>query len=254
MTVTQALFLGVLQGVTEFLPVSSSGHLVVAQDLMGLSRGGIMFEVAVHLGTLMSILVVFRKDIVRLITQFSSDETRSFLLFLVYGTVPIAVVGGTLRSRIEPLFQELSTVGVAFLVTGSVLILTRFVRSGGGNLNGRKSFLVGVAQAVSLVPGISRSGVTIGSGIMLGLSSREAARFSFLLAVPALVGSGALLVGDFLQAASDPGSSAVLGVGFVTSFVVGLGALKMLLRILVGGNFHWFGAYCLVLGTVILAI
>ncbi|MFQ6616073.1 MAG: undecaprenyl-diphosphate phosphatase [Fidelibacterota bacterium] len=252
MTLLEAFFLGILQGVTEFLPISSSGHLVVAENLMGLSHRGILFEVTVHLGTLMSILVVFRRDILRLITHISSRETRSFLGYLLVGTIPIALAGGTLRSSIEPLFENVTAVGLAFLVTGTVLVLTRFIRSGRSGMNGRKSLVVGLAQAISLVPGISRSGVTIGSGIMLGLPSGEAARFSFLLAIPALVGSGALLMGDFLQAASHLDSALVLGAGFVSSFAAGLAALKVLLRILRKGNFHWFGAYCLVLGTVIL--
>lgn len=252
MTVTEALFLGVLQGVTEFLPISSSGHLVVAENLMGLDHRGIAFEVMVHLGTLMSILVVFRKDIVRLVTQIRLKDTRSYLRYLLYGTIPIALTGGTLRTRIEPLFENLAVVGVAFLITGTVLILTRVIRSGARRLNGQVSVLVGLAQAVSLVPGVSRSGLTIGTGMIAGLPSGEAARFSFLLAVPALVGSGALLLGDFLRAASDSGSVAVLVTGFLSSFSAGLVALKVLLRILLGGNFHWFGVYCLVLGTVIL--
>lgn len=254
MTLTEALFLGVLQGITEFLPISSSGHLVVAQELMGLSHGGIEFEVMVHLGTLFSIVVVFRKDILRLITRFSSRENRTFLTFLLYGTVPIAVAGGIFKSSVEPMFGDLRSVGAAFLVTGVILTVTRVVRAKNGGLDGRKSVLVGIAQAISLVPGISRSGVTIGSGLMLGLHPAEAARFSFLLAIPALIGSGALLMGDILRAASYPNSAAVLMVGFVSSFAAGLAALKVLLGILSRGNFYWFGAYCLLLGILVLTL
>ncbi|MFQ6674457.1 MAG: undecaprenyl-diphosphate phosphatase [Fidelibacterota bacterium] len=250
MTILDAIFLGILQGVSEFLPISSSGHLVVAQNLLGVAHAGILFEVVVHLGTLLSILVVFRHDIAQLLGDLSSTRGRRYLAFLAYGTVPIASAGLVFKSQVESLFQNIQFVGGAFVATGVVLILSRFIVGRKSPVNGVRSLLIGLAQAVALLPGISRSGVTIGTGLMMGLEPREAAKFSFFLAIPALIGSGILMFGGFLSATSQGESFAVLGAGIFTSFVAGLVSLKVLLRVLFRGNFHWFGAYCLVLGII----
>ena len=248
MTIGDATLLGILQGVTEFLPISSSGHLVVAEDLMDISPSGLLFEVVVHLGTLGSILVVFGRDIVRLLRNPSSAESRMLAVYLVIGSVPVFVAGLAFRSRIETAFQNLHVVGLAFLVTGTVLILTSFVRGVKGEMDGRKSFLVGLSQALALLPGISRSGMTISTGLLLGLHPQEAARFSFLLAIPALFGSGAVMIRDILTLRPDAVSPSIMAAGFATSFAVGILSLRILLRILIRGRFHWFGIYCLVLG------
>lgn len=250
MTPFEAAVLGILQGVTEFLPISSSGHLVVAQELMGLLSPDILFEVVVHMGTLASILVVFKEVIVRLLTHWSAGESKRMFGYLVLGTLPIALAGPVFKSRVETMFQDLRLVGFAFLVTGTVLILTSLVSSRGIPNDSKRSFLIGVGQAVALVPGISRSGITIGVGLLLGMNPKEAARFSFLLAIPSLIGSGVLITRDFVTFGSNTESVVVLAVGFLSAFGVGVISLRFLLRILLKGRFHWFGVYCLALGII----
>jgi len=251
MTIVEAILLGFLQGITEFLPISSSGHLVVAKHLMGLTHSGILFEVVVHLGTLISILVVFRNDLKRLLRNWSSKESKTLFLYLGLGTIPIAVAGLIFKPQIEIVFQKLFFAGIAFLVTGSVLILTSLVRVSIWNqIDAKKSILVGLSQAFALLPGISRSGMTISTGLFLGLESKEAARFSFLLAIPSILGSGILMIGDFIAFEGGMEAIEILTAGFFTSFVIGVIALKFLLTVLAKGKFHWFGIYCLVLGII----
>ena len=255
MTVGDAILLGIIQGITEFLPISSSGHLVVAENLMGLSKSGIIFEVVVHLGTLISILVVFRKDLTRLLRNWTSDESRRMSFYLVIGTIPIVLVGSMFKSQIEIAFEMPSLVGMAFLVTGSILILTYFTRvSGNSEMNTKRSILIGLSQALAILPGISRSGITISSGLILGMEAKEAARFSFFLAIPALLGSGFFMMGEILSMSGDGESMRILITGFVTSFLIGLIALKFLLSVLVKGKFYWFGIYCWVIGIISIGI
>lgn len=250
MTAGDAALLGIVQGVTEFLPISSSGHLVIAQDLMGVSSAGILFEVVVHLGTLASILVVFREDIGRLLRHRSSRESKKMFVHLLIGTIPIALAGVLFKSQIEMTFNNLHLVGSAFLATGIMLILTYFTASRSEGTTPKKSVFIGLSQALALIPGISRSGATISTGLFLGIDAKEAARFSFLLAIPALFGSGVYMMREFVSLGAGSEGAGVLAAGFVSSFIVGLVSLKFLLRVLVRGRFHWFGIYCLAVGIM----
>lgn len=225
-----------------------------AETLLGVSQSGILFEVIVHLGTLASILVIFRDDIKKLLKNWSSTESRMLFLHLGIGTIPVVFAGLIFRSQIEIAFQNLRLVGFAFLVTGTVLILTSFATSVSSQINKKKSIVIGLSQAFALIPGISRSGMTIATGLILRMDTKEAARFSFLLAIPSLLGSGIFMIKDLLSLGSDLESMGVFAAGFMTSFVVGVIALKFLLSVLVKGKFHWFGVYCLVLGIISIGI
>ena len=242
-----ALILGFLQGITEFLPVSSSGHLVLGQKLLGINIPGNAFEVILHIGTLMSILVVFWPDTHRLFNDIKNYHTRTYIFTLLLGTMPAVIVGLSLKDQISLMFDNVHSVALAMIVTGIVLISSKWFLNNKSDLTLVKGFSIGLAQASAIIPGISRSGATICTGLMMGLSAEEAARFSFLLAIPAIVGAGILTAMDVdkISLGMD-----VMIVGFLSSFLVGWAALKWLLNLLKTGKFHWFGVYCLLLGII----
>ena len=242
-----ALILGILQGITEFLPVSSSGHLVIGQKLLGINVPGNAFEVILHIGTLMSILVVFWPDIHRLLGGIKDYNTRIYIFTLLLGTTPAIIVGLLSKDQIASMFDNTYTVALALIVTGIILISSKWFLNKKSDLTLIKGFNIGLAQALAIIPGISRSGVTICTGLMMGLSTKEAARFSFLLAIPAISGAGILTAMDIdkISLGMD-----IIFVGFLSSFLVGWAALKWLLNLLKTGKFHWFGVYCLLLGII----
>ena len=242
-----ALILGILQGITEFLPVSSSGHLVIGQKLLGINVPGNAFEVILHIGTLMSILVVFWPDIHRLLGDIKDYNTRIYIFTLLLGTTPAIIVGLLSKDQIASMFDNTYTVALALIVTGIILISSKWFLNKKSDLTLIKGFNIGLAQALAIIPGISRSGVTICTGLAMGLSTKEAARFSFLLAIPAISGAGILTAMDIdkISLGMD-----IIFVGFLSSFLVGWAALKWLLNLLKTGKFHWFGVYCLLLGII----
>ncbi|MBC8175032.1 MAG: undecaprenyl-diphosphate phosphatase [Candidatus Marinimicrobia bacterium] len=252
MTFLDSIILGVIQGITEFLPISSSGHLVVAQSMMGISQPGILFEVSVHLGTLLSILVIFFRDVQKLVVTLLEKSTQKYVGYLLIGTIPIVVVGMTMKESVEKAFENPHFVGYSFLFTGLVLLATKFAKPSYSKFSGWKSIIVGFFQAIALLPGVSRSGMTISSGLLLKIHAKEAAKFSFILAIPALIGSGVFMIRDFISLSSSGESTWILFTGFATSFVVGILALKLLLSLLMKGKFHWFGIYCLLMGFLTL--
>ena len=242
-----ALILGILQGITEFLPVSSSGHLVLGQKLLGINVPGNAFEVILHIGTLMSILVVFWPDIQRLLSDIKDYHTRTYIFTLLLGTIPAIIVGLSLKDQIALMFDNAHSVALGLIVTGIILISSKWFLNKKLDLTLVKGFSIGLAQALAIIPGISRSGATICTGLMMGLSAEEAARFSFLLAIPAIAGAGILTAMDIdkISLGMD-----VMAVGLLSSFLVGWAALKWLLNLLKTGKFHWFGVYCLLLGII----
>jgi undecaprenyl-diphosphatase len=246
------LWVGLVQGVTEFLPVSSSGHLVLAQRLIGLNPPGVLLEAMLHLGTLGAILIVFWKDLWKLLSAVrgrGTVEQRKDVGLLLMGSVPVVVAGLLLRRVVEGAFASLWTVGLGLLGTAVALSLghrarRRAVRS---QVRVRDALTVGMAQAVALFPGVSRSGITLSAGMTGGLSSHASARFSFLLAVPALAGAGALQLAEALRGTETvhwPG----VALGTATAFVSGWLALRALLYLLRRGRFWVFAVYCAVVG------
>ena len=247
MDILDALILGILQGITEFLPVSSSGHLVLGQKLLGINVPGNAFEVILHIGTLMSILVVFWPDIHRLLSGINDPHVRRYIFKLVLGTTPAIIVGLSLKDQVALMFDNAHSVALALIITGIILIFSKWFLNKKSDLTLVKGFCIGLAQALAIIPGISRSGATICAGLMMGLSSEEAARFSFLLAIPAIAGAGFLTAIDIDEISIGMN---VMAVGLLSSFLVGLVALKWLLNLLKTGKFYWFGVYCLLLGII----
>ncbi|MFC2077412.1 undecaprenyl-diphosphate phosphatase [Candidatus Bipolaricaulota bacterium] len=252
------LILGVVQGATEFLPVSSSGHLVLFQRLLGLDPPGVLLEALLHWGTLAAILVVFRSDLAELarsLTPRGTIEDRKEIGLIAAGTVPIVVVGLVLRSSIGGIFGSTIVLGSSFLATGILLGLTGLVRR--REERNRAGFPaavgIGLAQAAALLPGLSRSGATISAGLFAGMTPRGAARFSFLLAIPALFGAGLLNLWDVIRLGGTGVPWLGLAIGTGSAFFVGLLAIKTLLALVSRGRLWTFSIYCLVLGVLVLS-
>ncbi|MEZ5359018.1 MAG: undecaprenyl-diphosphatase UppP [Candidatus Zixiibacteriota bacterium] len=256
MTVWDAIILGIVQGLTEFLPISSSGHLVISEHLLGVTMPGISFEVWLHFGTLIAVLVYFFKRIVLLLTALipggGEDATyrRTTVWAIVVGTVPAVVVGLLLKSTIEEAFSSPVFASSMLLVTGAFLLLSVLAKNKQLGVTIPKGLYIGLAQAFAILPGISRSGSTITMAMFLGMKPSEAAEFSFLLAIPAV--GGAFLL-DMLSAGGElfTGDAFMLYiVGTMVSFVFGLLSIHYLLKIVKKGSFYFFGFYCLAAGIV----
>lgn len=245
MTWIQAVVLGIVQGLTEFLPVSSSGHLVIAQNFFGFTSPPIMFDVVVHAGTLLAIVVYFYRWIIKL--------KLVYFRLVVLGTVPAIVVGLMLNNVIESLFNSLSVVGVGLLITSVLLFLsnTKFAkRENNKSIDSFRSIVIGLFQAIAIIPGISRSGSTVVGGMLFGLNKKEAFRFSFMLAIPAIIGALVLqIIGGGLY--SEIGYLSIM-IGFFTAAITGFGALKILDKVINASKLHYFGYYCAVLGFSLL--
>lgn len=243
MTFLQAIISGTVQGLTEFLPVSSSGHLVILHKLMGLEEPQLVFDIFLHIGTLAAIFIVFWKDIIEAVTV-----KRKIGFFILMATAVTVLFVLFFDKGIESAFGNVKMVGTMLVVTGIWLILGSFLRFGSGGISGFKAILIGLAQGIAVMPGISRSGVTISTGLFLGLDSQAAARFSFLLAIPAIIGAALFkMKGPVLT-----GFSPIYLIGLITSCIIGVLSLKLLLRVLYKNKFHLFGIYCILIGIVTL--
>ena len=251
MTLVDAIILGLIQGITEFLPISSSGHLVIAQSLLGLKLPGNIIEVVTHLGTLFSVIIVFRKDIVKYFFDFKNPLTKKYILCLFIGTIPALIIGLSAKSFILLFFESIKMVSFSLIFTGVILFLSRKRNNKKSKINYKNSLLIGISQALAIIPGISRSGITISTGLLLGMNAKDAARFSFLLAIPAISGAGLITAIDMVD---QPVliSFNIMFAALASSFVVGYLSLKWFLGILKNGKIHYFGFYCIAIGLIIL--
>jgi len=253
--VIRYLLLGIVQGLTEFLPISSSGHLVLAEQLLKIDPPGVLLEAVLHLGTLLAVLFVFRKDVLRLTLGLAKTQERNELGRLVVGTLPIAILGFLLREWIEAAFSCVLLVGICLIITGGILLLAdRASRSAHRDeVHLHDSLLIGLAQAGALLPGISRSGATIATGMLAGIQGRVAARFSFLLSIPAIIGGGGFKLYEALREPTAYKSEwGGLLLGALVAAFVGALAIKGLLAIIARGKLKTFGFYCLALGLAAL--
>jgi undecaprenyl-diphosphatase len=253
-SVWEALILGIVQGATEFLPVSSSGHLVMTQAVLSIDISGVLFEVAVHLATLLSILVVYRArvaDLTRGAMRGDAENLR-YIGMIIVATIPAGLLGVLAKDRIEVLFDNPYVPGFALIVTGAILWSSRSAlrRATGMQPTWSVAALIGVAQAFALVPGISRSGTTVVVALWLGLEAREAAAFSFLMAVPAIAGAAVLQIPELGDLASL--SKTALIVGGVAAAVTGVLAIRTFVAMLGREAFHLFAPYCWLVGSAYL--
>ena len=255
METIEALLLGIVQGLTEFLPVSSTGHLVIAQSLLGVNAGsGIVFEVAVHMATLLAILLFYQHRVGQLVVgALSADgESWRYLGKLVVGTVPAVIVALLARDWIEQQFESLTVVGACLLVTGGIVWSTRYTLGRGRSIEPTwvGALLIGCAQAVAILPGISRSGATLAIALALGVAPLAAAEFSFLLGVIAIASAGIWLFPE-LTAVSGPMLTETI-LGSASALVSGLAALWLFVWLLREQRFHLFAWYVWAVGTATL--
>ncbi|RJR25157.1 undecaprenyl-diphosphate phosphatase [Candidatus Microgenomates bacterium] len=249
MSFFKALFLALVQGLTEFLPVSSSGHLVLFQKLMNFGTPPVFFDVLLHFGTLGSILVFFRKEILAIVKN--PEKNRKLICLIFIGSVPAATFGFILSSYLEEVFDSLFFTGSAWILGGVIIVSTFFVgkRSKEKEMNFKDAFFIGLFQALALFPGISRSGTTISSGLFRNLSRDQVFNFSFLLAIPAIIGATGL---QALEADYSQFFSFVNIFSMVLAGIIGYLALFLLKKVLVKEKFYYFGFYCLFLGAGVL--
>lgn len=255
MSTLQALILGILQGLTEFLPVSSSGHLELGHALLGVeNKNSLLFAVVVHGATVLSTLVVFRKDIIQLVKgllEFKWNYETRYVAMLLVSALPVTVFGIFFRPEIESLYNgNLFMVGLMLIFTALLLSFTNFAQSGKSKIKFKDAIIIGVAQAMAVMPGISRSGFTIASGLLLGKKKKDMARFSFLMVLIPIIGAN--MVDIFSGELKDDVSIGFfpLLVGFVAAFVSGLLACKWMIRIVKEKKLIYFAAYCLVIGLI----
>ncbi len=256
--IVRYLLLGITQGLTEFLPVSSSAHLVIAEKLLGIDPPGVLLEAILHLGTLLAVVYVFRQDLWQIASRSATEagaRERKELGLLALGTVPIAVLGILLEKQVETAFSSLLTVGICLQITGLFLLVAHWAskRATREDVGFMDAILIGISQAAALLPGISRSGATISCGIIRRIRGERAARFSFLLSVPAITGASAM---QLVGAVRTPGVYAEhwvgLIVGALAAAIVGAIAIKTLLAVISRGRLGLFAIYCILLGLVLL--
>jgi undecaprenyl-diphosphatase len=246
MSYAETIFLGIVQGITEFLPVSSSGHLTILQELMGRELENVELNIALHLGTLLSILVIYRNDLPEVLRQ------PRLCLAIVVATLPVIPVGLFLKDALEQAFASTFAVGACLCVTGLLMALSRRIEHGERSLSEitmRDALIVGVFQAVAPLPGISRAGSTIFGGLACGLHRDAAAKFSFLIAIPAIAGATVLYSKEILESGSSGADAGPLIAGTAVAFVVGVLSLRGLLQLVSRQRLSWFAWYCLTLGV-----
>jgi undecaprenyl-diphosphatase len=251
MSLLKALLLGLVQGLTEFLPVSSSGHLVLVNSFLNVDTGSIAFEVAVHLGTLLAVLVYFRHDLASLVSDlFRGGPFRRVAWMLIAGTIPTAIIGFAFQDTFKALFAAPRYASAGLLFTSVILFAAERMSREGRPLTGVRiidALLIGTFQGLAIVPGISRSGSTISAGLFTGLGRDAAARFSFLLSIPAILGAGILEIPEFTSMGQEMVLPAVVGV--FASTLSGYAAIGILMRVLKAGKLYVFSAYTAVVGV-----
>lgn len=261
MNIFEALILGIVQGLTEFIPVSSSGHLVLLHDWLGLEQTGLAFDVALHFGTLLALLLFFRKDIVRLTKGvFVGGPERKLAVILVAATIPAVIAGFFLNDLAETAFRSSRLVAMNLIIIAILMLLAeRYYKKHQtktqlDDVSPKQGLAIGAAQALALVPGTSRSGITITTGLFAGLDRVAATRFSFLLGIPAMIGAILkifVLDGGLSQVADQP---AIFAVGIVAAFASGLFAIAFMLKYLGKHTLDVFAYYRIALGLLVLII
>jgi len=268
----QSIILGTVQGLTEFLPVSSSGHLVIFQQLFGLKTAELFFDICLHAGTLIAVVAVFYRDILSILKTlvraprlareagglkplFATDENIRITVLILVGTIPTGVLGVLFDEIAEQIFANLLLVGLMLLITGTLLWVTRRTKTSGKPVTGMKisdSIFIGIVQGLAILPGISRSGSTISVAVLMGIDRETAGRYSFLLSIPAIVGAMVMKLKSGLMEQSSASIAAIAG-GTLAAVLVGYLALLFLLKVIKHGKFYMFSPYCWIVGILALA-
>ncbi|MCF6248746.1 MAG: undecaprenyl-diphosphate phosphatase [Desulfobacula sp.] len=288
MELHQGIILGILQGLTEFLPVSSSGHLILGQSFFGMTQSQLSFDISVHMGTLLAVLLVYASDILAICSsvirfivsimgkkplkeQINNDVYLQMAGVIVIGSIPTAVIGLFLKKFEHILFSSTLLVGCMLLLTGSILWASRRFHNveqdktpistktsfdistkTSSGIGIKKGLIIGIVQGLAVIPGISRSGSTIATGMFLGIDRQKAATFSFLLSIPAIIGAEILGVKDMLGGSLSIDTVTIWAT--IVSFITGLIALKILIKVVHAGKFHFFAPYCWFLGVMAIGL
>ena len=255
--IIKSILLGIVQGLAEFLPVSSSGHIELFKALFHVDFGkdNLLFTSLIHGATVLSTIIIFRKDILEIIKdllKFELNESTKFALYILVSMLPVLVVGLFFKDFVESFFnQNLLLVGFMLLLTGFLLLLTKFVNVKAKELTYGSAFLIGISQAIAVLPGISRSGSTIATGLLLGIDKSKMAKFSFLMVIPPILGAMLLDLKDFAEGASvNSISTPELAGGFIAAFLTGLVACNWMIKIVKQGKIQYFAYYCFVVGLL----
>ena len=259
MEIINAIILGIIQGLTEFLPVSSSGHLEIAKAILGEKKVGeesLLMTVVLHFATALSTIIIFRKDILEILIgllQFKNNDSFWFSLKIVLSMIPAAFVGVFFNNEIEALFGgALTLVGSMLLVTGLLLFLADKAKASAKKVGVKHAIVIGISQAIAILPGISRSGATISTAVLLGIDKEKAARFSFLMVVPLIFGKMAkdILSGNIQY---ETTTFIPLLIGFIFAFLTGIFACKWMIKLVKSSQLKYFSYYCFVIGGIVMA-
>ena len=260
----EALILGIIQGLTEYLPVSSSGHLAIGANLFGLSgEENLTFTVAVHVATVLSTIVILWHEIVWLFTdlfKFRWNEGTKYIVNILISMIPVGIVGLFFKDKVEDIFGSgLLVVGICLLVTATLLAFSYWAKPRQReNISPLHAFIIGVAQALAVLPGLSRSGSTIATGLLLGNKKERLAQFSFLMVIPPILGEALLDVKDMAEMGVSQAMAGIsplaLAVGFLAAFISGCLACKWMISIVKKGKLIWFALYCAVVGTLTIVL
>ncbi|MCL2115378.1 MAG: undecaprenyl-diphosphatase UppP [Methanobrevibacter sp.] len=269
MDILQGIMIGIVQGLTEFLPISSSAHLIFIQKLLGVEQANLAFDVLLHFGTLIAVVGHFYKDIVEMIKAFFSsivdifkgnfqngfkeDSYKKLAWMVIIGTIPVALVGILFNAEIEAVFQTVTVPAFFLIITGTLLYTSERINLGNRNIEKtgiKDSIIVGISQALAIIPGLSRSGTTISSGLFLGFDKEFAAKFSFLLAVPAILGATLVQLKD-IGTGLDSNMLAYV-FGFLAALISGYLAISLLLKLIKEKSLDIFAYYCWIVGAAIL--
>lgn len=250
MSILQAIILGVIQGVTEFLPVSSSGHLVLFQHIFGVNQSLLTFDACVHLGTLVAVFMFFKNDIISILKK----PFQKITWLLLVGTIPTAIIGLAFKDFFEQVFHNGSTLGFGFFITGIILLLSQQMQVGKkdvSNAKYRDALFVGLMQGAAILPAISRSGLTVSAAFMRGFDKDFAAKFSFLLSIPAILGATLIQVKSLVEVGGENTDLTVLMVGGASAAIAGYISIKYFIEILKKGKLKYFSYYVFAVGSFV---
>ncbi|UII30504.1 undecaprenyl-diphosphate phosphatase [Fulvivirga ulvae] len=260
MSLFEAIILGIIQGLTEFLPVSSSGHIEIGSYFLGVqSSDNLLFSIIVHAATALSTIVVFRQtiwEIIRDLFKFQWNESTQFAAKIVLSMIPVGIVGVLFEDKIEALFGgNIVFVACMLLITGTLLTITYYTKDKDNKVTFVKALIIGIAQTIAILPGISRSGATIATALYLGVEKNKATRFSFLMVLPPILGAALLKTLEFAEApelATGNISGLTLAAGFISAFIAGLLACQWMIAIVRRGKLIYFAIYCFIIASAVL--
>ena len=259
MEIINAIILGIIQGLTEFLPVSSSGHLEIAKAILGEGKVGeesLLMTVVLHFATALSTIIIFRKDLIEIFSglfQFKNNEAFQFSLKIVLSMIPATLVGVFFNDEIEALFGgALTLVGSMLLITGLLLFLADRAKASEKQVGVKDAILIGISQAIAILPGISRSGATISTSVLLGIDKEKSARFSFLMVVPLIFGKMAKDILSGRISTTDTNFLPLI-IGFIFAFFTGMFACKWMIKLVKNSQLKYFAYYCFAIGSIVIA-